>query len=287
MNLLTVENWGDYQFLDSGDELKLERFGAVYVQRPAAGAIWRREKPELWRRANAIFQRTSATGGKWVLQQTPAEWSISWNDVQFWLRPTPMGHLGIFPEQSVNWRWLESTLKGVRDARVLNLFAYTGAASLVVARAGASVTHVDSAKAAIHWAQRNAQENGIEAGQIRWVVEDAATFVRREKKRGSRYDVLIIDPPSFGRSERNRVWKIERDLGPLVDDLLSLLRDSACCLVLTAHSAFITASVLANFLSPLEGRQSGSVTSGEIVHQADSSGKRFPGCAFARWNRGG
>jgi 23S rRNA (cytosine1962-C5)-methyltransferase len=225
---LATAPWSDYELLDSGDNKKLERFGAVVLIRPETQAIWRPQHPELWKQAKAEF-RFDGGKGSWSIKKiqddTPDEWSISWNDdARCTLRLTSFKHIGIFPEQAPNWKWiatqtdaLKKSQGGQTQPNVLNLFGYTGIASIVAAKHGARVTHCDASKQSNTWAKENATLSNIPADSIRYITDDALKFVEREARRGSLYDGIILDPPAFGRGPDGEVWKIEDDICTLLD----------------------------------------------------------------------
>lgn len=221
---LTVSQWPDYELLDSGGNLKLERFGKAIISRPETQAIWKPMRPELWPRADAEFH---FAGGKglWTKRNKniPEAWEVSWKDLRFIARLTSFKHVGIFPEQAANWEWVAARS---HDSRVLNLFGYTGLASIVAAKAGANVTHVDASKTSNTWAKENAKLSGVPDDSIRWILDDALRFAKREVRRGAKYDGIILDPPAFGRGAKGEVWKIEEDLLELLETLKLLLAET-------------------------------------------------------------
>jgi len=228
-----------YRLLDFGKGRKLERFGLYVVDRPApAGARQQPAQRELWQRADARYERTGDTTGRWLPAGAPAaSWTLQHGRMVFELRRTPFGHVGVFPEQAVNWDWLADRIaQAGRPLHVLNLFAYTGGATLACAAAGAQVVHVDAARNVVRWARRNAVASGLSAAPIRWIVEDAARFVRREVQRGSAYDAVVLDPPTYGHGPRGESWKIADDLSPLLAGCLQLTRDRLAFLLVTCHT---------------------------------------------------
>lgn len=234
-NLITLP-WPDYQLLDSGSGRKLERFGEVVTDRPDAQAIWLPQKPELWSKANAVF-KTENKEEPWSLSAgCPTDWIVSCDELKFKLRFGNFKHLGLFPEHASQWKWIPEKVVALKTPNVLNLFGYTGAASLVAAKAGARVTHVDSSKQSVEWASENAQSSGIKEG-IRWIVEDAAAFAKREMKRGAKYEGIILDPPAFGRGSKAQVWHIEEDLLPLLQNLKGILSNEPGSFVLLSGYA--------------------------------------------------
>ncbi|MDO8624376.1 MAG: class I SAM-dependent methyltransferase, partial [bacterium] len=241
LHLLSLP-WNDYELLDSGENMKLERFGEVIVARPETQALWGKQKPERWETAHAEFSfradKSLPAGrqGAWEIKKpVPKSWELSWEDARFIARLTSFKHTGVFHEQSPNWQWLETRVKGFvnlsSDERftkpsVLNLFGYTGIASLVCAQAGAFVTHVDASKQSLDWAHENARLSGIGEDAIRWILDDALSFVKREARRGAIYEGIILDPPAFGRGAKGEVWKIEEDLQKLLESLKEILSDA-------------------------------------------------------------
>jgi 23S rRNA (cytosine1962-C5)-methyltransferase len=223
-NDLTVSPWQDYELLDSGSNYKLERFGDYVLIRPETQAVWNPQKPELWERADAEFR--SANGkGFWKKWNIPDEWELSWHDMHFTARLTSFKHTGIFPEQALNWEWIAEQVSKLEEPKVLNLFGYTGLASIAAAQAGAKVTHADASKQSNMWAKSNAGMSNIGEGGIRYMLDDCIKFVEREKRRGSIYEGIILDPPSFGRGPKGEVWKIEERLTGLIASLKDLLSD--------------------------------------------------------------
>ena len=230
-----------YQLIDSGEGEKLECFGEYAVQRPCSQALWPRQKPEAWN-PDARFSRDP--DGKWDVK-LPEGWDMAFNDLTFHVKPTDFGHMGLFPEHGAHFKWMEPFASG---ARVLNLFAYSGAATLALAKAGARVCHVDASKGMIDWAKQNAKLNGLEDAPIRWIVDDALKFLRREIKRESTYEGVILDPPSFGRGKQGQVFKIEDDLPELIKLCKDVLSDKPRFILLSCHTPGITPLVLHHLL---------------------------------------
>ena len=211
--ILTPGDWKDYALIDSGDGKKLERFGEYTLNRPDPRALWPQSaSPELWDSADAAYVRKNETSGTWSIRRDPpADWRIHYDTLTLILKPTAFKHVGVFPEQAPNWRWIAQRIDG-KPLNILNLFAYTGAATLAAAAAGAHVTHVDASKPSITWAKENASASGLSDRHIRWILDDAYGFVLREARRGVTYDGIIMDPPRFGRGAKGEVWKLENDL---------------------------------------------------------------------------
>jgi 23S rRNA (cytosine1962-C5)-methyltransferase len=220
---LSVRGFRGYELLDSGEHMKLERFGDLTLARPDTQAIWKQAKPELWESADATFAWKSGRGA-WVKRDgLPEDWTVPYQDLAFKAAFGNFKHTGLFPEQEPNWRWSADAIKTLGAPEVLNLFGYTGAASVAAAAAGAQVTHVDSSKASLNWCRENAVRSGVAEDRIRLIHEDARKFAKREQKRGAKYHGIILDPPAFGRGSKDEVWKIEEDLLPLMETLAEIL----------------------------------------------------------------
>ena len=238
---LTALPWSNYELLDSGDGMKLERFGEILVARPETQALWKKQKPELWETAHAEFAFRDKKGAWTLKKPVPESWSVAWKSAKALARLTGFKHTGIFPEQAPNWEWLEERVsahsprqgtvyEGARNGShaptVLNLFGYTGIASVVAAQAGAFVTHVDASKQSLDWAHENARASGVPEDAVRWILDDALSFAKREARRGAQYDGIILDPPAFGRGAKGEVWKIEEDLPALLKALKEIFSDT-------------------------------------------------------------
>ena len=291
LRVIATAGFADYALLDSGHGRKLERFGRFVVDRPEPQAMWQPVlEPGRWLRSDAVFKAGDAAsdgeGGRWLRNKPlPESWAIKVLDITMLGRLTNFRHLGLFPEQLPHWEWVLGRLGEVRGEtpRVLNLFAYTGAASLIAARAGAEVTHVDASKRAIAWAKQNQAVSKLGEAPIRWILEDARKFVAREVRRGKRYHVILVDPPKFGRGPAGEVWDVFVHLGPLLRDCALLLAASRCALVLTTYA--IRASALAMdalVRESLVGR-SGNVESGELAVVEEGTGRLLPTSLFTRW----
>ena len=269
----------NYQLFDSGYGQKLEQFGPVTLIRPCAQAVWTPHLPEkAWERADATFTREKAY--RWIVHtKLPDEWTIELEKIRFKLKATDFGHLGIFPEQAMQWAWISTLLAKRKNARVLNLFAYSGGASLAAAKAGATVCHLDASKGMVTWARENADLNGLTKAPIRWIVDDAQKFLVRCRKRGERFDAIIIDPPSFGRGKTGEMFKIERDLPLLLEHCQALLSENPLFVLLTCHTPGYTPTVLAQLLR--EYFPKGAIDSGEMIIPSEFV---LPSGAFARWS---
>lgn len=284
LSILLPEDWRGYELIDSGDGLKLERFGSYRVARPDPRAIWKCNKPPLvWGTAHAHYIRSSNTEGHWLTKNPPPPiWLIDYRDMTFRLEPTVFKHIGIFPEQAVNWVWLDGVI-AKQPLSILNLFAYTGAATIAAARAGARVTHLDSVKSAITWAHENAKLNKLDKDQIRWIEDDAMKFVGREAKRGNMYDGIILDPPRFGRGTKGEVWKLLDDLPRLLEACATILSPRPRFLLVNAYTADISAIALGQLVSSALANRGGLVTYGELALKESGSDRLLPSGIFARW----
>ena len=285
--------WDDYALVDSGHGRKLERYGRFMVVRPEPQCLWAPAlPPETWEAADAVFDPSDEEdAGRWRLKgQPPETWPLTWGDVRFNGRFTAFRHLAFFPEQAANWTWLDAAVRQAARAaaggqpRVLNLFGYTGVASLVMAAAGAAVTHVDASKRAVGWARENAALSGLAERPIRWITEDARKYVQREVRRGSTYDGIILDPPKYGRGPGGEVWRLFEDLPELASLCAQLLSEHASFLVLNAYAERISGPALAGLLADkLKGR-GGTIDWGELA-LVQAGGEREIGMSFyARWS---
>jgi 23S rRNA (cytosine1962-C5)-methyltransferase len=285
--VLRTTAWPDYALLDSGQGRKLERYGPYRVVRPEPQCFWRPAGPDrLWENPDAVFDPADEEdAGRWrFVRQLPERFTLSWRGVRFHSRFTPFRHLAFFPEQAANWAWLEQAVAGRSgETRVLNLFGYTGVASLVCAHAGASVTHVDASKKAVGWARENADLSDLAERPIRWIVEDARKYVQREIRRGSRYDAIILDPPKFGRGPGGEVWRVFEDLPALLHDCAALLSDRAAFLLLNAYAARISGLSLAHLMIEAAGGRGGQVDWGELALVEENAGREIGLSFFARW----
>lgn len=280
--------WSDHALVDSGGGEKLERFGRFTLVRPDPQALWRRRLDErAWKAADLVFVRESDRGGRWegrARAELERGIELRFEAARFLVRPTPFKHVGVFPEQAANWRWVGERLAALGSgARVLNLFGYTGVASLLARAAGAEVTHVDASKTALAWARENAQLSGLGETGLRWILDDALGFARREVRRGARYHVILLDPPHFGRGPKGETWQFEEGLAPLLEAARALLAEQSC-LVLSSYAIGYSALAFANLLEEFEG---GAVEAGELVLGEEGADARRLPCGFcARWSRG-
>ena len=289
-DVMRTRAWDDYALLDSGDGRKLERYGRVTVVRPQPQCFWSPRHPELWARANAVFDPSAAEddedAGRWRLNgQVPDAWTLGWDGVRFHGRLTAFRHLAFFPEQAANWEWLKTRVEGLSQPRILNLFGYTGVASLVCAAAGAQVTHVDASKKAIGYARENAALSGLEDRPVRWICEDARKYVQREVRRESRYEGVILDPPKYGRGPDGQVWRLFEDLPELAKLCASLLSENASFLLLNAYAARVSGPALAHLLAEACAERGGRIDWGELALAEDQPDGREIGLSFfARWS---
>lgn len=287
--ILEADGWPDYALLDSGDARKLERYGAYRIVRPEAQAMWtpRRDKSE-WEEADAAFVGIGEeeSDGRWRMRKPLGEtWPLAFDGIGFLGRFTSFRHVGVFPEQVTHWRWLEGLIGGAgRPTKVLNLFAYTGIASLVAARAGAEVTHIDGSRKAIGWARENQQVSGLNDLPIRWICEDAQKFVERERRRGNRYDGIILDPPKFGRGPKGEVWEIFDDLPNMLRACRGLLSDNPLFLILTAYSIRASFFAIDELTAESLGGLGGVLESGELVLREEGDGRTLSTSLFSRWS---
>lgn len=281
-------DWRDYELLDSGNGEKLERFGTgnsgYTLSRPDPRALWEKSLDEsTWHQADAVFKRTDAKSGQWHIQKNPPEqWRISYNSLTFSLKPTEFKHVGVFPEQAVNWNWL-STVIHERPLKVLNLFAYTGGATMAAIVAGARVTHVDAARSTIAWAKENFAASKLSNSSVRWIEDDAYKFVVRETNRGQTYDGIIMDPPRFGRGSKGELWKLEDHLPGLLQAIKKILSPNPAFLLLNAYTADLSSIVLQNMMQQMTQSLGGTVVSGELALKESHANRLLPNGIFARW----
>lgn len=288
-DVMRTTAWADYALLDSGGGRKLERYGPYRVVRPEPQCMWEPRLGEAqWASADATFDPSDEEdAGRWRFRERPADsWTLGWGEVRFAARFTAFRHLAFFPEQAANWGWLDAAVRArAGERRVLNLFGYTGVASLVCAAAGAAVTHVDASKRAVAWARENAELSGLGSAPVRWICEDARKYVQREARRGSRYEGIILDPPKYGRGPGGEVWRLFEDLPELARLCAELLSEDASFLVLNAYAARISGAALASLLAERLAGRGGKVEWGELA-LAEEAGRRQIGLSFyARWSR--
>ena len=283
--MFIADGWKDFEVLDTGGGEKLERWGDILLARPDPQVIWPRENEALWQKAQARYTRSDRGGGAWDFRERlPEKWVIAYKGLKFYVRPTGFKHTGLFPEQAVNWDWMAGLIRGAnRPIRVLNLFAYTGGATLACAAAGAHVTHVDAAKGMVQWAKENRELSGLNETGFRFIVEDALAFVRREIRRGSRYDGILMDPPSYGRGPSGEVWKLENELFGLVSTCAEALSDRPLFFFINSYTTGFQPAVLENILRKTVARQYGGVIDSQELCLPVRSGGVLPCGATGRW----
>jgi 23S rRNA (cytosine1962-C5)-methyltransferase len=285
-NLVTESN-GQYELLDSGMEEKLERYGNIILSRPDPSALWEKSLPASeWARADAWYERTGK-GGKWHMKKDmPKEWQIAFSGMNFLIRPTSFKHTGLFPEQAPNWKWSEDLIKKAgRPVSVLNLFAYTGGATLAVANAGASVVHLDASKTAIEWARKNAEISGLSEKPVRWMLDDALLFVKKELKRGNKYDGIIMDPPAFGHGPKDELWKIEEHFLTLMDSAKKLLSEKPLFFLINGYAAGYSHLAFRHNLASIQKQFDGTIESGELGIKESAGDRVLPCGIYGRWSR--
>lgn len=294
--VLTTKPSKDYELVDSGGEEKLERYGSFLLARPDPQTLWPKKLPEgEWAKANARFVREGnpSTGsgqgkGRWFtpsgVEGLPKEWQIEFGGLKFLIRPTSFKHTGLFPEQLSNWDWSREVIKNAgREVSILNLFGYTGGATLAAVQAGASVAHVDASKTAVAWARENAAVSGLEDKPTRFIVEDALTFVEREIKRGNHYDAIIMDPPAFGHGPKDELWKIEEDFIAFIELCAQLLLDKPLFFLINGYAAGYSSLAFAYNLEAITEKFGGKVEHGDLTIAQSNSTRLLPCGIFARW----
>ncbi len=286
--LLDPPPWPDYELLDTGNGAKLERFGSYTLVRPETQAIW---PPTLaahqWECADATFVKTRGSDespGQWLQHRPlPEQWQLHQNNLHFWVRPTPFRHTGVFPEHSAHWAWLAGLLATRREPNTLVLFGYTGLTSLFLASCGARVTHVDASKPAVRWAQENQQLSKLDHRPIRWLVDDVGKFLARELRRGSRYDLILMDPPVFGRGPRGEIWRLHEQLSGLLQQSARLLSEHPLAVLLNAYATSMSALTLQNVLASALEALPGTTSAGELVLRERQRMRLLPAALYACW----
>ena len=286
-----TKDWKDYELLDCSEGERLERWGKVILIRPDPQIIWSTPKDHpMWKHADARYVRSSQGGGHWEYRrELPEFWKINYKDLTFKISPTGFKHTGLFPEQAVNWDMMREKIKAAkaegREVRVLNLFAYTGGATVAAASAGASVCHVDAAKGMVHWARENAELSSLTEKPIRWIVDDCKKFVEREIRRGSKYDAVILDPPSYGRGPGGEVWKLEEHVFELVSLVSEVLTEDPLFVLLNSYTTGLSASTMAYVLGSAMKKFGGKVDAEEIGLPVTQSGMALPCGSSAIWSK--
>ena len=293
----TADNWKDYEVIDTSDGEKLERWGQYRLVRPDPQVIWNTPKTNPgWKKMNGHYHRSAKGGGEWEFFDLPEQWSISYGSLTFNLKPFSFKHTGLFPEQAANWDWfseiIRNAVKQGRNAtsehpvRVLNLFAYTGGATLAAASAGAHVTHVDASKGMVNWAKENAKSSGLEQAPIRWLVDDCVKFVEREIRRGNQYDAIIMDPPSYGRGPKGEIWKIEESIFPFIELCTQILADKPLFFLINSYTTGLQPAVLSYMLNTaIVKKYGGHVMADEVGLPVTETGLILPCGASGRYSQ--
>lgn len=282
-----ADGWKDYELLDTSDGQRLEKWKKYTLVRPDPQVIWSGVKRHpLWKKADGIYSREGG-GGKWVKLDVPESWNISYKELTFKIKPMGFKHTGLFPEQAVNWDWFSSLIKNAgRPIKVLNLFAYTGGATVAAAKAGASVCHVDASRGMVQTAKENAALSGLSEAPIRYIVDDCAKFVEREARRGNKYDGIIMDPPSYGRGPSGEVWKLEDNIGKFVSSAAALLSDDPLFFLVNSYTTGLSASTMGYILGlEIAAKRGGKVVSDEIGLPVTRTGIALPCGASSRWTK--
>jgi len=285
--MLLADKWTDYEIIDAADGKKLERWGDIILNRPDPQIIWAQKSDKnAWNNADAVYHRSKSGGGEWeFFSDTEESWHVKYRHLTFNVKPMGFKHTGLFPEQAVNWDFMYDAIKNAkREISVLNLFAYTGGATVSCASAGAKVVHVDAAKGMVQWAKENAASSGLTDAPVRYIVDDCMKFVEREIRRGHKYDAIIMDPPSYGRGPKGEIWKFEDELNTLVSRCTELLSDNPLFFIVNSYTTGISHTIVANLITmTLKRKFGGVVTSDEIGLPIKSSGLVLPCGAATRW----
>ncbi|MBP3329919.1 MAG: class I SAM-dependent methyltransferase [Clostridia bacterium] len=285
----TPLSWEDYELIDCSEGERLERWKDIILIRPDPQVIWKtRKKHPLWKKANARYVRSNSGGGKWeTFTRIPAEWNVDYNDLTFHIKTMGFKHTGLFPEQAVNWDYMTDLIKNAgRPVKVLNLFAYTGGATIACLKAGAHVTHVDASKGMVQWARENAELSGVSDKPVRWLVDDCIKFVQREIRRGNKYDIIIMDPPSYGRGPGGEIWKLEDEVYNFVSLCSEIVSDDAIAMFINSYTTGLAPSVMQYILgSIMVPKFGGNVSSDEIGIPVTSSKMVLPCGATAIWQK--
>ena len=286
MNIAT--NWKDYEILDMANGEKLERWGGYTLIRPDPQIIWKNQSfPEKWKTANAIYKRSKTGGGAWSYKtKLPTSWQVKYKNLTFNIKPMGFKHTGLFPEQAVNWDWMMDKIKSAkRPIKVLNLFAYTGGATVACLAAGASVCHIDSSKGMVIWAKENVASSGLQEKPVRYIVDDVIKFVQREIRRGNTYEAIIMDPPSYGRGTSGEVWQFEENISDLVELCTKVLSKDPLFFLINSYTTGISSEVLSNILKLNLKQYKGKISAGEIGLPMTSSNLVLPCGIYGRWEK--
>jgi len=284
MQILSTPGWKDYELLDSGHGMRYERFGPYTTVRPDPQAIWQPKKFSEWQKADVQFVRTRQDSGEWKFKRKiPEKWKMTWKNLSFWARLTSFKHTGVFPEQVLQWEWMQEKIQNTkRQVKVLNLFAYTGIASLACLEAGAEVTHVDSSKPSVSWARENQILSGLHNKPLRWILDDCLKFVEREVKRGNTYDAIIMDPPVYGHGPTGQIWKFNEQFPKLIELCSKALSNKPLFVVVNAYALSSSSIMLENVLQDF--LPEGKIEIGELCLE-ETLGKRLLSTGiFARWS---
>ena len=285
----TAENWKDYELLDCSDGERLERWGNIILIRPDPQVIWKTPKNHpMWKKADARYWRSNSGGGKWeIYKKIPDVWSISYGAMQLRVKTMGFKHTGVFPEQAVNWDLVAKTIKEAgRPVKMLNLFGYTGAATVSAMVAGAAAVHVDASKGMVQWAKENAVVSGVADKSVRWLVDDCIKFVEREIRRGNKYDIIVMDPPSYGRGPGGEVWKLEEEVYNLVERCAELLHEDSLLFLLNSYTAGLSPSVMQYILgATIQKKYGGEISADEIGLPVTATGMVLPCGSTACWKR--
>ena len=283
-----ADSWREFSLLDAGNGMKLEKWGPYLLSRPEPQAMWAPQSPAAWEAAHAVYHRSGSGGGQWEYKEPlPDQWEITYaNKLRFIVRPTGFKHTGLFPEQAVNWDYMGEKIRAAgRKVRVLNLFAYTGGATLACAVNGAEVVHVDAAKGMVQWARENRECSGLPEDRVRWIIDDALKFVQREARRGRFYDGILMDPPSYGRGPGGEVWKLENELYGLAKACSEALSDDPLFFLINGYTTGFQASVLGNMIDMTVKPRFGGVITADEVCLPVTAGGVLPCGASGRWQR--
>ncbi|WP_411342833.1 class I SAM-dependent methyltransferase [Paenibacillus sp. WLX1005] len=282
-----ADQWKDYELIDTGDGERLERWGDILLRRPDPQIIWPKTGNDpRWSQVHGHYHRSSSGGGEWEWKRKiPERWELAFQDLKFHIKPTNFKHTGLFPEQAANWAWMMDKIRNAgRPISVLNLFAYTGGATVAASSAGAEVVHVDAAKGMVQWAKENHQLSGIGERPVRFITDDVFKFVQREQRRGNKYDAIIMDPPSYGRGPGGEMWKLEQSLYPFLESCMSIMSDQPLFLLINSYTTGLAPTVLSNILNmTLKKRFGGHISSGEIGLPITNSDMVLPCGILGRW----
>lgn len=283
-----ANEWKDYEIIDMANGEKLERWGNIKLIRPDPQIIWKNKSfPNEWKNANARYNRSNTGGGAWEYKKRlPESWQVKYKNLTFNIKPMGFKHTGLFPEQAVNWDWMINKIQqSKRNIKVLNLFAYTGGATVACLSAGASVCHVDSSKGMTTWAKENVESSGLRERPVRFIIDDVVKFVQREIRRGNKYDAIVMDPPSYGRGKNGEVWQFENNIADLVELCMQVLSDDPLFFLINSYTTGISSRVLANLLELNMKNHKGKITSGEIGLPMKNSNLVLPCGIYGRWEK--